>query len=169
MDQEREMVKKEGNQTRRQLVLVPCPFQGHMNPMLQLATILYSKGFAIVIALAHPQSHFPATSNHPDFTFHSLSDSKPLTSGDMVSALSSYELNCTDSLLDLLTKMSEKAAVEDRRPCVVYDVLMYFAQFVADKLKIPSFVLQTSCAASLNNFFAYPRLHEEGYLPVQGL
>ncbi|KAG4967200.1 hypothetical protein JHK87_032851 [Glycine soja] len=53
---------------RHRLVLIPPPFQGHLTPMLQLATILHSiAGFSITIAHAHFNS--PDPSNHPNFSF----------------------------------------------------------------------------------------------------
>ncbi|KAI3793281.1 hypothetical protein L1987_35897 [Smallanthus sonchifolius] len=54
------------------LVLFPLPFQGHINPMLQLASILYTKGFKIIII--HTDFNSPNQSNYPQFTFRSISD-----------------------------------------------------------------------------------------------
>ncbi|KAB1200960.1 putative disease resistance protein RGA3 [Morella rubra] len=42
-------MEKNRQRPRRLLVLLPCPFEGHINPMLQLGTILHSKGFSITI------------------------------------------------------------------------------------------------------------------------
>ncbi|MFS7958048.1 putative cytokinin 7-beta-glucosyltransferase [Helianthus anomalus] len=36
-------------ETRRGIVLFPMPFQGHINPMFQLANILHTQGFKITI------------------------------------------------------------------------------------------------------------------------
>ncbi|MFS8012875.1 putative cytokinin 7-beta-glucosyltransferase [Helianthus anomalus] len=33
----------------RRIILFPLPFQGHINPMLQLANILHTRGFKITI------------------------------------------------------------------------------------------------------------------------
>lgn len=160
--------KLEGRRNRRQLVLVPLLAQGHFNPMLQLATILGSKGFRILVAVPHPISDFPTISNHPEFTFLALSDSKPETSDDLIIMLSEYERNCTAPLEDLLTQITTDTAVEEERPCVIHDPLMYFAKPVADKLKLPSIVLNTSSAAFDHSTNAYPLLPEKGCLPKQG-
>lgn len=51
----------------RRLVLFPVPLQGHINPMLQLASILHSNGFSITILHTHFNS--PNLFNYPHFTF----------------------------------------------------------------------------------------------------
>ncbi|KAM3739890.1 hypothetical protein ACB098_08G056900 [Castanea mollissima] len=64
-------MEKNGQRSRR-LVLLPCPFQGHINPMLQLGTILHSKGFSITIT--HTEFNSPNPSNHPNFKFLPIPD-----------------------------------------------------------------------------------------------
>ncbi|KAF3434392.1 hypothetical protein FNV43_RR25495 [Rhamnella rubrinervis] len=69
---------QEGKRHGRRLVFVLYPFQGHISPMLGLATILHSAGFSITIV--HPQFNSPSPINHPpDFTFISIPD--PLSQG----------------------------------------------------------------------------------------
>ncbi|KAL3518124.1 hypothetical protein ACH5RR_020713 [Cinchona calisaya] len=46
--------------------------QGLSTPMLQLRSILHSKGFSIVVA--HSEFRPPNPKNHPEFIFHPLSD-----------------------------------------------------------------------------------------------
>ncbi|OWM66730.1 hypothetical protein CDL15_Pgr010381 [Punica granatum] len=53
--------------------MVPLPFQGDVNPMIQLASVLHAKGFSILVA--HPQTNFPHPSDHPEFTFLPLKGS----------------------------------------------------------------------------------------------
>ncbi|KAL5580891.1 hypothetical protein UlMin_013333 [Ulmus minor] len=54
-------------QRSRLVVLVPCPFQGHISPMLQLGDMLHSKGFSITIV--HANFNSPNPQNHSHFTF----------------------------------------------------------------------------------------------------
>ncbi|GMN23971.1 hypothetical protein TIFTF001_000362 [Ficus carica] len=56
----------------RRLVLVPCPYQGHINPMLQLGTVLHSRGFSMTIA--HTIFNSPNPQNHPNCRFLPLQD-----------------------------------------------------------------------------------------------
>ncbi|KAJ0084397.1 hypothetical protein Patl1_31328 [Pistacia atlantica] len=152
----------------RKLVLVPCPFQGHINPMLQLGTILHSKGFSITVA--HAQFNSPQTSNHPDFIFQSLPDgisSKPDIPRDFLAFMSSLNLNCRAPFQEFLSQMIGKQEQQDELPCIIYDALMYFAEAVSSQLKLPSIILQTCSVTTMLTYFAYPRLQEEGYIPPQ--
>ncbi|KAJ0020878.1 hypothetical protein Pint_32704 [Pistacia integerrima] len=154
----------------RKLVLVPCPFQGHINPMLQLGTILHSKGFSITVA--HAQFNSPQTSNHPDFIFQSLPDgisSKPDIPRDFLAFMSSLNLNCRAPFQEFLSQMIGKQEQQDELPCIIYDALMYFAEAVSSHLKLPSIILQTCSVTTMLTYFAYPRLQEEGYIPPQGI
>ncbi|KAK4839624.1 hypothetical protein QYF36_023435 [Acer negundo] len=56
----------------RRVILFPFPLQGHINPMLQLASILYSRGFSITII--HTKFNSPNSSNYPHFNFSSFQD-----------------------------------------------------------------------------------------------
>ncbi|KAJ0083743.1 hypothetical protein Patl1_31330 [Pistacia atlantica] len=152
----------------RKLVLVPCLFQGHINPMLQLGTILHSKGFSITVA--HAQFNSPQTSNHPDFIFQSLPDgisSKPDIPRDFLAFMSSLNLNCRAPFQEFLSQMIGKQEQQDELPCIIYDALMYFAEAVSSQLKLPSIILQTCSVTTMLTYFAYPRLQEEGYIPPQ--
>ncbi|TXG74239.1 hypothetical protein EZV62_002818 [Acer yangbiense] len=165
----REM-EKQGLGCRR-VVLVPCPLQGHINPMLRLGTILHSKGFSITVA--HTQFNSPNTCNHPDFVFLPLlsddSSSERNDSDDFVVFLSNLNLNHKASLQKLLTQIVEQEQEQhEGLPCIIYDALMYSVEEVAHSLKLPSIILHSSCATSLLSFFAYAQLREEGRIPSQG-
>ena len=166
-------MEKQGGR-RRRLMLVPYPLQGHITPMLQLGTILHSRGFSITIA--HSQFNSPDTSNHPDFVFLPLSDdslSKYNPSDDIVASISYHNLTCRVSLQELLIEMIEKQQLErqDRQelPCIIYDPLVYSAEAVAHHLKLPSIVLQTSSVTSVLSFYLCPKIKKEGYTPFQGM
>ncbi|XP_021894455.1 UDP-glycosyltransferase 76E2-like [Carica papaya] len=58
-------MEKQGQKGGR-LLLVPCPFQGHINKMLQLGSVLHSKGFSITKFLAQMISH--QDPSHPQFS-----------------------------------------------------------------------------------------------------
>ncbi|KAL5817102.1 hypothetical protein ACOSQ3_025480 [Xanthoceras sorbifolium] len=162
-------MEKQGLRCRR-LVLVPCPLQGHINPMLQLGSILHSKGFSITVA--HTQFNSPNTCNHPDFVFLPLlsddSSSARNDSDDFVVFLSSLNLKYKASLQELFTRIVEEQERHEGLPCIIYDALMYSVEEVAHSLKLPSIILGTSSAISWLAYFAYPRLREEGYIPSQG-
>ncbi|KAF5800047.1 hypothetical protein HanXRQr2_Chr07g0311571 [Helianthus annuus] len=59
----------------RRIIMFPFPFQGHINPMFQLANLLYSEGFSITIL--HTNFNAPKVSNYSHFTFKSILDDCP--------------------------------------------------------------------------------------------
>lgn len=168
-EREREMEKQE--QRGRRLVLVTSPFQGHINPMLQLATILHSKGFSITIA--HTKFNSPNSTNHPDFNFLPIPDGlsdRDISSGDVIAMVSIINVNCEAPLRELLAQMMER---QDKHgeiiACIIYDGVMYFSEAVANHLKVPSIIVRTSSAGTGLAQTAIPRLRAEGYIPLQGM
>ncbi|KAL5750402.1 hypothetical protein ACOSP7_025005 [Xanthoceras sorbifolium] len=165
-------MERQGGRCRR-LVLVPFPLQGHISPMLQLGTILHSRGFSITIAHTTNLGS-PDASKHPDFVFLPLSsdDSSSTTeskdSDDFIVFVSDLNLNHRASLQEQLTEMVEKQEQHEELPCIVYDTNMYSAETVARHLKLPSIMLCTSSASSMIAYYAYPQLLEEGCISLQG-
>ncbi|CAI8616616.1 unnamed protein product [Vicia faba] len=133
------------NQNGPHLVLIPPPFHGHMTPMLQLATVLHSKGFSITIAHTHFNS--PDPSNHPNFNFLPFFDglsSTQITSKNFVDIAST--LNCLYNL---------------------YDGFFHFIDSLAKELKLPSIVFRTTCATNFLTYHVCAHLQTKGYLPLQ--
>ncbi|KAF8018871.1 hypothetical protein BT93_H3688 [Corymbia citriodora subsp. variegata] len=147
------------------LVLVLFPLQGHINPMLQLATILNSRGFSITIA--HPQFNSPDPSNHPNFTFLPIPDGLSKSSfaaQDFHSTMLAIHRNCQEPLRHFIQQMLEQKDPQGRVACIIYDAVMHFAQKVASQLNLPSINVRTSAAVSMLAFAAFPRVNEQGYI-----
>lgn len=147
------------------LVLVLFPLQGHINPMLQLASILNSRGFPITIA--HPQFNSPDPSNYPNFTFLPIPDG--LSKGsfaakDFHSTMLAIHRNCQEPLRQFIQQTLEQKDPKDQVACIIYDAVMHFAQKVASQLNLPSINVRTSAAASMLAFAAFPRANEQGYV-----
>ncbi|XP_004295712.1 PREDICTED: UDP-glucose iridoid glucosyltransferase-like [Fragaria vesca subsp. vesca] len=152
----------------RRVVLVPLPFQGHITPMLQLGTILHSKGFHITIA--HTQFNFPNTLKYPHFDFIALSDGvgeQTISAHNFIAVISAFNTNCKDHLRESLARMMEKEDQHNKTACIIYDEYMYFAEEVAKQLRISSIILSTSSAAKMLSYLAIPRLQNEGHIPLQ--
>ncbi|KAL7585477.1 hypothetical protein Lser_V15G42433 [Lactuca serriola] len=150
------------------LVLVASPFQGHMTPMLQLGSVLHSKGFSIT--LAHTKLNSPDPSNHPEFVFLALSDNFSAidASANYTKFLEALNNNCKMQLQDHLTRKIEEGKDEmNHTITVIHDNIMYFAEEVASNLNLRSIVLRSCSASYMPAFLALPRLHAEGKLPVQ--
>lgn len=151
----------------KHLVLVASPFQGHMTPMLQLGSILHSKGFSITIA--HTKLNSPHPSNHPEFDFLPLFDNFSAidASANFTKFVELLNDNCRMQLQDLLTQKIQQAA-NDHMITIIHDNIMYFAEEVARNLNVPSIVLRSCSASYMPAFLALSKLHEQGHLPVQG-
>ncbi|KAJ4725691.1 UDP-glycosyltransferase [Melia azedarach] len=143
-------MEKQGKRQLR-VVLVPCPIQGHINPMLQLGTILYSKGFSITVA--HTNFNSPNPSNHPNFNFLLVPDvlnEFQSSSGDMMAVVLRLNDNCKAPFQECLAQLMKQHKTQDEViSCIIYDEIMYFAESVANQLKLPSIILRPLSA----NFF----------------
>ncbi|TYH75105.1 hypothetical protein ES332_D05G450200v1 [Gossypium tomentosum] len=163
----------EEQQKSGHLVLVMAPFQGHLTPMLQLATILHSKGFSITIV--HPELNSLNPSNHPEFTFVSIPDKikesqlsdedladklkESLVSNvDVAGSLQSLHKNCAAPLQKCLENILHS---HHHTAAVIYDTLMFCAQTIVNELGIPGITLRTSSATTMLLFPVLPQLGEK--------
>ncbi|XP_059297663.1 UDP-glucose iridoid glucosyltransferase-like [Lycium ferocissimum] len=149
------------------VVLVPSPFQGHITPMLQLASLLHAKGFSIVIN--HSELNPPDSSKHPEFTFFPLKDG--LSNNDpsflnLFDIIPEMNVNCRVPFRDYLVQMMEKPEIYGQISCIIYDHLMYFTTEVAVHLKLPTILLRASSCAYMEAVCAFFSLKAENYFPL---
>lgn len=110
--------------------------------MLQLGSILHSKGFPI--SIAHTQFNFPKTLNHPNFNFLPIVDGFSncnVSSVNFIDVISGFNSNCKAPLQELMAQMMEAKEYQDEITCIIYDEYMYFAEAVAYYLKLPTIIL----------------------------
>jgi hypothetical protein len=60
---------------RRHVLLFPLPYQGHLNPMLRLAGVLHSRGFAVTVF--HTRFNAPDPVRHPRYRFVPVPTARP--------------------------------------------------------------------------------------------
>ncbi|KAH7526434.1 hypothetical protein ACOSP7_024976 [Xanthoceras sorbifolium] len=152
----------------RRVVLVPCSFQGHITPMLQLGTILHSKGFSITVV--HTQFNSPNPSNNPEFRFQIIPDglsNHVISSGNIVEIISFLNVNCEVPFRECLALMVNQQDPSDEIVCVIYDELMFFSESAANQLKLQSIILRTTSAATCISRLALLRLKTEGHIPLR--
>ena len=152
------------------VILFPLPLQGCINPMLQLANILHSRGFSITVI--HTRFNAPRASSHPLFTFLQIPDGlsesqiKDEPTSNVMSLLAQINVNAESPFRECLQKLlleeSEKVS------CLVDDCGWLFTQSVAESLNLPRLVLSTFKATFLNAYPILPRIRTKGYLPVSG-
>ncbi|XP_076904768.1 UDP-glycosyltransferase 76B1-like [Bidens hawaiensis] len=129
------------------IILFPLPFQGHINPMLQLANILHTRGFKITII--HAEYNSPNPSNYPHFTFKPIKDhfseiAHQLSTNRNGAYFVEYlNKSCVDPFRDCLAGMLAEPC-EERVACLISDAGFHFTQVMADDLKLPRIVLRTS-------------------------
>jgi hypothetical protein len=163
-------MEKRGNIRRlNRVVLVPGPFQGHINPMLQLGTILHSHGFSITVV--HAQYNSPKPSSHPDFSFLPLPDtsSSAATVGEFINFTLQLNTNCKARFQECLAEVMRQLGPYDGIACIIYDQLMYFSEAAAKDLKLPCIVLRTGSAAVSLAGDALFQLKAEGHIPFPGI
>ncbi|KAK1359622.1 UDP-glycosyltransferase 76F1 [Heracleum sosnowskyi] len=159
--------------SKGRLLLFPLPFQGHINPMLQLANILHSKGFDITII--HTSFNSPNTSNHPHFTFESFAEET--LAGYDTSLLGNVKnvillLNLVNKVWfhpfrDCVKRLLSNSSAEDPIRCLISDATLYFTQAVTEGLELPRIVLRTSSLCSFHVFHSFPLLLQKGYLSME--
>ncbi|XP_021894492.1 UDP-glucose iridoid glucosyltransferase-like [Carica papaya] len=162
----REMEKQE--ERGRKLLLVPCPFQGHINPMLQLASVLHSKGFSITIA--HTQFDPPNPSAHPAFDFISIPDTfleQQTSPENMIDLVLLLNAKCQEPFKKFLAQMiNRQDPSHPQFACIIYDEVMYFSPAIANHFKLPSIMFRTSSATTFLVRAVIPKLHLQGCLPL---
>ncbi|KDO50527.1 hypothetical protein CISIN_1g012151mg [Citrus sinensis] len=160
----------------RRVILFPLPFQGHINPMLHLASILYSKGFSVTII--HTDFNFSSTNyfscNYPHFDFHSFPDGFSETEAsveDVAVFFTAINGKCIMPFRDCLAEILMKSKADQNKDsspcCLITDAFWFFTHTVAADFKLPTIVLQTCGVSGFLAFTAYPILRERAYLPVQ--
>ncbi|KAK2637465.1 hypothetical protein Ddye_032257 [Dipteronia dyeriana] len=143
---------------KRRLVLFPQPLQGHINPMLQLASILYHKaGFSITII--HTNFNSPNSSSYPHFSFRSIPDGLSETeasTADLIAFSVLLNVKCVVPFQDCLAELLGGGGDDDDVACLITDANWYFTQAVADSLKLPRIVLCPTSICFFNTVAAPP-------------
>ncbi|CAL5079393.1 unnamed protein product [Urochloa decumbens] len=156
---------------RRRVLLFPLPYQGHINPMFQLAGLLHSRGFSITVF--HTHLNAPDASLHPHYDFVPVHDGGARPAADSpddtvhatvehILALNrAYEAPFRELLAAVLDDNAGGSVA-----CLVADAHLLTLLDVARGLGVPTLALRTGSAACFRCFTAFPMLCDRGYLPV---
>jgi hypothetical protein len=157
-------------QRARRVLVFPLPFQGHINPMLQLADVLHGRGLAVTVLHTRFNALDPAL--HPEFTFVSVPDGVPAdvaASGSIIPIILAMNA-AMEASADVHDVLASVLADDGQLPaaCLFIDANLLAVQKAASALGLPTMVLRTGSAACFSCFLAYPMLHHNGYLPPEG-
>ncbi|XP_057772416.1 UDP-glucose iridoid glucosyltransferase-like [Salvia miltiorrhiza] len=141
-----------------QVMLVPLPLQGHLTPMLQLASVLHSRGFSVIVA--HTEFNSPNPGNHPDFAFIPLQNGVCSPSGNLLEMIATINTNCKEPLEKCIVELQGQVS------CIIYDSLLHFVDTVAHHLKVPTIFFRPSTAVYMQSYHALLSLHEKMIIPL---
>ncbi|KAI6685868.1 hypothetical protein NL676_031781 [Syzygium grande] len=144
----------EGEQYRAHVVVLPYPSQGHINPLLQFAKRLASKGLKATLATTRYTVKFV---HAPNVGVEPISDGFDeegfSQAGNEATFLKSFEEHGSRTLSELIEKYS---STDNRVTCVVYDSFFPWALNVAKQHDIFGAAYFTNSVAISNIFY---RLH----------
>ncbi|KAK8479645.1 hypothetical protein V6N13_021261 [Hibiscus sabdariffa] len=158
------------------VVCIPYPSQGHVNPMMQLAKLIHSRGFHITFVNTEfnhrrlvRSKGAEAMKGLSDFRFESIPDGLPQSdrdaTQDVPSLCDSTRKNCLAPLLELIAKLNSS----DVPPvsCIVSDGVMGFGSKAGRLLGIPEFQFWTTSACGFMDYLMYKELFERGIVPFK--
>ncbi|TYH79177.1 hypothetical protein ES332_D03G044700v1 [Gossypium tomentosum] len=158
-------------------VCLPFPAQGHINPMMQLAKLLHSRGFYITFV----NSEFnhrrlirsrgeEAVKGLPDFRFEAIPDGLPPSDYDATQCApaicDSTRKNCLAPFLELLSKLNSSPQLTPVT-CIVCDGIMNCGTKAAQLIGVPYVQLWTSSTVSFLGFLHYKELAQRGIVPFK--
>ncbi|OWM70006.1 hypothetical protein CDL15_Pgr025855 [Punica granatum] len=149
------------------VILFPVPLQGHINPLIQLAGILYSRGFSISIIQFGFNSINPST--YPHFNFHSILPTLSETdanTGDVIAFALKLNCCCFSPFRECFSNILSDTS-KGRIACLITDAAWYFTQAIADEYNIRRLAVRTTSICSFLAFAALPLLREKGYIPLE--
>ncbi|KAK8693170.1 hypothetical protein V6N13_070764 [Hibiscus sabdariffa] len=162
--------------TKPHVVCVPFPAQGHVNPMMQLAKLIHSRGFHVTFVNTEFNHRrlvrsrgAEAMKGLPDFRFETIPDGLPPSdrdaTQDVVPLCDSTRKNCLGPFLELLAKLnSSDASPVD---CIVSDGVMSFGIEAGRLLGIPQVQFWTASACGFMCYLQYNELFERGIVPFK--
>ncbi|KAH9318094.1 hypothetical protein KI387_019863, partial [Taxus chinensis] len=156
-----------GDVIRAHALLLPFPAQGHINPMMQLAKILISKGiFVTFLNTDFTQERLnPASIADQYIQFQSFPDGLP---PDHVRTLKLPEL--CESLQNHAPQHVENIVQKLRHSLtiIVADGVFSFAQKIADKFGLPRVAFWTTSACGFSTYYYMPLLIDHAHIPLKG-
>lgn len=177
-------------QQQQHAVCIPFPVQGHVNPMMKLAKLLFTNGFHITYVNSEYNQRRLIKSRGPDsvkglpsFRFKTIPDGLPPPSDscsdgggtqDVPALCKSFSENGLGYVRDLLAKLKEESeeswdgtAPPPPVTCIVTDGIMTFALEAAREIGIPGVVFWTGSACAYLAGFQLSQFIDKGITPLK--
>ncbi|CAO2815493.1 unnamed protein product [Amaranthus hypochondriacus] len=158
------------------VVCLPTPLQGHINPMMQLAKLLHSKGFYITMVLTEFDAAKLAANSSSlqglhDFSVETIPDGLP---ADNMRGVLDLPGLCrglvsgvpAEGLRGVLEKIECSPDIPKVKSMII-DTFMFFAHEVANEMGISWVTLFTSGAAVMIAFMQYDELVNRGHFSLK--
>ncbi|KAE8717848.1 UDP-glucosyl transferase 85A2 [Hibiscus syriacus] len=158
-------------------VCLPFPAQDHVNPMMQLAKLLHSRGFHITfvnsefnhIRLIRSRG-VEAVKGLPDFQFETIPDGLPPSDADATQPVplicDSTRRTCFTPFLELLSKLNSSPQVPPVT-CVISDGIMNCGTKAAQVIGVPYVQLWISSSISFMGYLQYKELVQTSIVPFK--
>lgn len=174
----REMEPEKLKKHKPHVVCVPLPAQGHINPMMQVAKLLHSRGFFVTFVNTHFTHNRLLRSQDLDslnslegFRFETISDGLPPSDGeamhDLQAICESTREKCAVPFRDLIMKLNSSSD-EPLVTSIVSDGTMTFTLKIAEELGIPEIVFWPAGACGFMAFVHFRELIRRGLAPLKG-
>ncbi|KAL6294654.1 hypothetical protein ACE6H2_002796 [Prunus campanulata] len=159
------------------IVCIPFPAQGHVNPFMNLAKLLYSRGFHITMVYTEfnhsrlLRSKGPeAVKNSPGFRFETIPDGVPPSNPDTTQSVTELlyytKKHSVVPLRDLIVKLNSTEGLP-KVSCIISDGIMSFAIKVARELGIPEVQFWTASTCGLVAYLQFGELVKKGIFPLK--
>ncbi|XP_058757319.1 7-deoxyloganetin glucosyltransferase-like [Vicia villosa] len=164
-------------------VLIPCPIQGHINPVFKLAKFLHLQGFHITFVNTEYNHKRLLKSRGPKafdsfttFTFVTIPDGLTPIDGngdvsqDIPSLGQSIRKNFLQPFRELLSRLHDSASSGLVPPvtCIVSDTNMSFTIEAAEEFALPNVLFFPASACSLLCILHFRSFVEKGLTPLKG-
>ncbi|BFG16590.1 7-deoxyloganetin glucosyltransferase [Prunus yedoensis var. nudiflora] len=159
------------------IVCIPFPAQGHVNPFMNLAKLLHSRGFHITMVYTEfnhsrlLRSKGPeAVKNSPGFRFETIPDGVPPSNPDATQSVTELlyytKKHSVVPLRDLIVKLNSTEGLP-KVSCIISDGIMSFAIKVARELGIPEVQFWTASTCGLVAYLQFGELVKKGIFPLK--
>ncbi|KAK9699181.1 hypothetical protein RND81_08G158000 [Saponaria officinalis] len=156
------------------VVCIPCPAQGHINPMTKLAKLLHSKG--VHITFIHTEFNFTrlstakAVQQTDGFNFDTIPDGLPpdnkREANDLPALCRSIAGESDEPKKGLRSVFAKLMSDNPPMSCVILDAQVNFAFEIVKEFDVQVLLFHTASASAVLSYLYFDDLVNRGLLPL---